>query len=33
MTPEELQAVEYIISAIFILHGTLVGMFFWWWWK
>ncbi len=33
MTPEELQAVEYIISAIFILIGTLVGMFFWWWWK
>lgn len=33
MTPEELQAVEYIISAIFILLGTLVGMFFWWWWK
>jgi len=33
MTPEELQAVQYIISAIFILLGTLVGMFFWWWWK
>ncbi len=33
MTPDELNAVEYIISAIFILQGTLVGLFFWWWWK
>ena len=33
MTPEELQAVQWILAAIFMLNGTLIGIFFWSWFK
>jgi len=33
MSPEELQAVQWILAAIFILIGTCVGCFFWGWFK
>lgn len=33
MTPEELQAIQWILAVILMLNGTLIGLVFWWWLK